>query len=162
MGRKKKYDRDTLVEKSMELFRDHGFAGTSTQMLVEGLGVNRFSLYAEFGNKQKLFDDAEMIVKVKEPQAVERAMLREGAGDGELVGGDDVNARFERVAVQRRGVGRGDVHQHGVGEALADLLDRLQTIGNKGRADDQELLRTSLGQSLQLKIGVRFQPGIAA
>ena len=58
MGRKKKYDRDTLVEKSMELFRDHGFAGTSTQMLVEGLGVNRFSLYAEFGNKQALFDTA--------------------------------------------------------------------------------------------------------
>ena len=58
MGRKKKYDRDTLVEKSMELFRDHGFAGTSTQMLVEGLGVNRFSLYAEFGNKQALFDAA--------------------------------------------------------------------------------------------------------
>jgi TetR/AcrR family transcriptional repressor of nem operon len=42
----------------MELFRDHGYAGTSTQMLVEGLGVNRFSLYAEFGNKQALFDAA--------------------------------------------------------------------------------------------------------
>ena len=58
MGRKKKYDRDTLIEKAMELFRDHGFAGTSTQMLVEGLGVNRFSLYAEFDNKQALFDAA--------------------------------------------------------------------------------------------------------
>ena len=58
MGRKKKYDRDTLIEKAMELFRNHGFAGTSTQMLVEGLGVNRFSLYAEFGNKQELFDAA--------------------------------------------------------------------------------------------------------
>jgi len=58
MGRKKKYERDTLVEKAMELFRDHGFAGTSTQMLVEELEVNRFSLYAEFGNKQALFDAA--------------------------------------------------------------------------------------------------------
>ena len=58
MGRKKNYDRDTLIEKAMELFRDHGFAGTSTQMLVEGLGVNRFSLYAEFGNKQGLFEAA--------------------------------------------------------------------------------------------------------
>lgn len=58
MGRKKKYDRDTLIERAMELFRDHGFAGTSTQMLVEGLGVNRFSLYAEFGNKQELFGAA--------------------------------------------------------------------------------------------------------
>jgi TetR/AcrR family transcriptional repressor of nem operon len=58
MGRKKSYDRDILIEKAMEMFRDHGFAGTSTQMLVDVLGVNRFSLYAEFGNKQGLFDAA--------------------------------------------------------------------------------------------------------
>lgn len=58
MGRKKTYDRDDLIEKSMEMFRDHGFAGTSTQMLVDGLGINRYSLYAEFGDKQTLFDAA--------------------------------------------------------------------------------------------------------
>lgn len=58
MGRKKKYDRDILIRKAKEIFRDHGFAGSTTQMLVEGLGVNRFSLYAEFGSKQALFDAA--------------------------------------------------------------------------------------------------------
>lgn len=56
MGRKKNYNRDALILEAMQIFRDHGFAGTSTQMLVEGLGVNRFSLYAEFGNKQGLFE----------------------------------------------------------------------------------------------------------
>jgi TetR/AcrR family transcriptional repressor of nem operon len=56
MGRKKSYDRDVLIGKAVELFRDHGFAGTSTQMLVEELGVNRNSLYSEFGSKQALFD----------------------------------------------------------------------------------------------------------
>jgi TetR/AcrR family transcriptional repressor of nem operon len=58
MGRKKSYDRDVLIGKAVELFRDHGFAGTSAEMLVEGLDVNRFSLYAEFGSKQGLFDAA--------------------------------------------------------------------------------------------------------
>ena len=58
MGRKKNYDRDELVHKAMDIFREHGFAGTSTQMLVDHLGVNRFSLYAEFGNKQTLFEAA--------------------------------------------------------------------------------------------------------
>ena len=58
MGRKKTYNRDVLLGKAMEMFRDHGFAGTSTQMLTEGLGVNRFSLYAEFGSKQGIFDAA--------------------------------------------------------------------------------------------------------
>lgn len=58
MGRKKKYDRDTLLTRSMANFRQHGYASTSTQMLVNDLQVNRFSLYAEFGNKQGLFEAA--------------------------------------------------------------------------------------------------------
>ena len=58
MGRKKKYDRDIVLTKSMDNFRRHGYASTSTQMLVDDLGVNRFSLYAEFGNKQGLFEAA--------------------------------------------------------------------------------------------------------
>ena len=58
MGRKKSYDRELLIGKAMEIFRDHGFAGTSAEMLVQGLGVNRFSLYTEFGSKQGLFDAA--------------------------------------------------------------------------------------------------------
>jgi TetR/AcrR family transcriptional repressor of nem operon len=58
MGRKKTYDREELIGKAMEIFRDHGFAGTSAQMLVDGLGVNRFGIYAEFGNKQGLFEAA--------------------------------------------------------------------------------------------------------
>lgn len=56
MGRKKKYNRNDLIAKAMDMFRERGFAGTSAEMLVEGLGVNRFSLYAEFGGKQELFD----------------------------------------------------------------------------------------------------------
>ncbi len=56
MGRRKTYDRDVLITKAMEIFRNHGFVGTSAEMLVEGLGVNRYSLYTEFGSKQALFD----------------------------------------------------------------------------------------------------------
>ena len=56
MGRRKSYDRDVLIGQAMEVFRDHGFAGTSAEMLVEELGVNRYSLYAEFGSKLGLFD----------------------------------------------------------------------------------------------------------
>lgn len=58
MGRKKGYNRDQLVSEAMDLFRDHGFAGTSTEMLVGRLGVNRNSMYAEFGSKQALFEAA--------------------------------------------------------------------------------------------------------
>jgi len=56
MGRTKGYDRDDLIQKATALFHRYGYAGTSTQMLVEALGVNRNSMYSEFGSKQKLFE----------------------------------------------------------------------------------------------------------
>ncbi len=58
MGRPKSYDRDEILEKAMELFWLHGFHATSTQALVEHMKVNRYSLYAEFGSKQRLYEAA--------------------------------------------------------------------------------------------------------
>jgi TetR/AcrR family transcriptional repressor of nem operon len=53
----------------MHVFWRHGFAGTSTQMLVDEMGVQRFSLYAEFGNKQALYEAA---LALYEAEVVER------------------------------------------------------------------------------------------
>ena len=58
MGRAKQYDRTELLDTAVELFRRQGFNGTSTAELVEELGVNRKSMYAEFGSKQQLFEAA--------------------------------------------------------------------------------------------------------
>ncbi len=54
----KKYDRLDLLDRAIELFRRQGFNGTSTAELVAELGVNRKSMYAEFGSKQGLFESA--------------------------------------------------------------------------------------------------------
>ena len=56
MGRTKQYERTDLLDKAVELFRRQGFNGTSTAELVAELGVNRKSMYAEFGSKQELFE----------------------------------------------------------------------------------------------------------
>ena len=56
MARKKQYDRTELLDKAVELFRRQGFNGTSTAELVAELGVNRKSMYTEFGSKQELFE----------------------------------------------------------------------------------------------------------
>jgi TetR/AcrR family transcriptional repressor of nem operon len=58
MSRPKQYDRTDLLDRAIELFRRQGFNGTSTQELVDELGVNRKSMYAEFGSKQELFEAA--------------------------------------------------------------------------------------------------------
>ena len=39
----------------MELFRRQGYNGTSTAELAETLGINKKSMYSEFGSKEELF-----------------------------------------------------------------------------------------------------------
>lgn len=58
MGRPKGYDRTEVLESAMELFWRQGFEGTSTQQLVEHLGINRNSMYSEFGSKRDFFETA--------------------------------------------------------------------------------------------------------
>jgi TetR/AcrR family transcriptional repressor of nem operon len=52
----KNYDRIDLLDRAIELFRRDGFTATSTADLVQELGINRKSMYAEFGSKQSLFE----------------------------------------------------------------------------------------------------------
>ena len=56
MAGAKQYDRTELLDRAVELFRRQGFSATSTAELVDELGVNRKSMYAEFGSKQALFE----------------------------------------------------------------------------------------------------------
>ena len=58
MGRPKSYDRDEVLENALLLFWQKGFEGAHLAELVEVTGLNRFSLYKEFGSKEGLFDAA--------------------------------------------------------------------------------------------------------
>lgn len=58
MGRHKGYDREEVLEQAMKLFWRKGYEGTHLQELVEVTGLNRFSLYKEFGGKEGLFLEA--------------------------------------------------------------------------------------------------------
>ena len=54
----KGYRREDVLDRAIELFRRQGYSATSTAELVEALGMNRKSMYAEFGSKQELFEAA--------------------------------------------------------------------------------------------------------
>jgi len=58
MGRSKGYDANEKLEQASRLFHERGFSATSIADLVKHLGINRKSLYAEFGGKQALFEAA--------------------------------------------------------------------------------------------------------
>lgn len=55
MGRPKKFSRDGVLEKTIPVFWEHGFADTSLQDLELATGVNKSGLYAEFASKEDLF-----------------------------------------------------------------------------------------------------------
>jgi len=58
MSRPKTYNKEDVCLKAMFLFRKYGYEGTTLSRLVEHTGINRHSLYGEFGGKSKLFISA--------------------------------------------------------------------------------------------------------
>ena len=58
MPNPKGYKREEVLDRAIELFRRQGYSATSTAELVDELGMNRKSMYAEFGSKQELFEAA--------------------------------------------------------------------------------------------------------
>ena len=55
MGRPKKYDREVALVAAMNTFWKVGFSGTSMRMLSEATGMSLKALYAEFGDKEQIF-----------------------------------------------------------------------------------------------------------
>ena len=55
IGRPKHFSRAEVMEKSIPVFWEHGFADTSLADLEEATGVNRSGLYTEFHDKEDLF-----------------------------------------------------------------------------------------------------------
>jgi TetR/AcrR family transcriptional regulator, copper-responsive repressor len=57
-GRPRSFDRDQALLQAMEVFWKKGFEATSVADLTEAMGINPPSLYAAFGDKEKLFLEA--------------------------------------------------------------------------------------------------------
>jgi len=55
MNRPREYDREEVLEKTTDLFWEKGFEATSMNEVVARTGLNKHSLYSEFGDKEKLF-----------------------------------------------------------------------------------------------------------
>lgn len=58
MARPKNYQRDDVINQAMEVFWRKGYAATSLSDLTEYTGLNKRSLYNEFGSKEALFLEA--------------------------------------------------------------------------------------------------------
>ena len=57
-GRQRSFDKEEALVQAMEVFWKKGYSGTSLSDLTGSMGINKPSLYAAFGNKEKLFISA--------------------------------------------------------------------------------------------------------
>lgn len=55
MARPREFDIDAALDGAIGVFREHGFEGSSAQMLVDAMGIGRQSMYAAFGDKWALY-----------------------------------------------------------------------------------------------------------
>lgn len=58
MGRPRAFHMDQALDQALHVFWEKGYAGTTITELTEAMGINPPSLYAAFGNKEKLFKKA--------------------------------------------------------------------------------------------------------
>lgn len=58
VGRPREFEPEHVEDVAMKLFWEHGFDGVSISDVAAGAGVNRRSIYAEFGSKEGLFERA--------------------------------------------------------------------------------------------------------
>lgn len=58
MARPKAFDEQVVLNQAVDLFCGRGYEATSVQDLVDGLGINRASLYDTYGDKHALYRQA--------------------------------------------------------------------------------------------------------
>lgn len=80
MGRPKTYQRDDVTRKAMDLFWTQGFEATSTKDLAGEMGINSYSLFAEFESKQGLYEAALDLYRRDVVTKVFGALLQPDAG----------------------------------------------------------------------------------
>lgn len=75
-GRPRSFDRDTALAAAVEQFWRTGYDETSIAMLTSAMGVTPPSLYAAFGDKDSLFNEASDLYFRRTCEAVDRANAR--------------------------------------------------------------------------------------
>jgi len=69
VARTKEFDREQALDRAMHVFWSKGYAATSLDDLLDGMGIGRQSMYDTFGSKRELFEAAlERYLDKQEPE----------------------------------------------------------------------------------------------
>lgn len=75
-GRPRSFDRDAALAAAVEQFWRHGFEETSVARLTAAMGVTPPSLYAAFGDKRRLFEEASEVYFRRTSEGLDRAFAQ--------------------------------------------------------------------------------------
>jgi TetR/AcrR family transcriptional repressor of nem operon len=74
-GRPRIFNEDDVIDEAIKLFWSKGYEATSTDDLLEGMDINKGSLYHAFGSKKELFAKALDFFGAKSLKALENKLL---------------------------------------------------------------------------------------
>jgi AcrR family transcriptional regulator len=83
-GRPLSFDRDAALENAMHVFWEHGYEAASVSDLTQAMGITPPSLYAAFGDKEKLFLEAIERYACGAGSGSEKALDREPTARGAI------------------------------------------------------------------------------
>jgi AcrR family transcriptional regulator len=83
-GRPRAFDREQALEQAMEVFWRKGYDATSISDLTEAMGINPPSLYAAFGDKEKLYLEAVEYYRVQRGENVRNVLASEPTARGAI------------------------------------------------------------------------------
>lgn len=144
LGRLKSYDRDDVARKAMHAFWRNGFHASSTKQLASDMDINVYSLFAEFGSKQGLFEAALDSYGRDVVTSLFSALDQPGAGLKEL---SDIIALHGRAVASPQGelgcLYCNTATERGAEDAASQIvfsahIDRVQTIVQRALQNAQE------------------------
>jgi len=77
MPRTKQFDETAVLDKAIDIFWEKGYSATSYSDLVEGMGINRASMYSTYGDKHALFLKALQQYKKKSHNILKQVLLKD-------------------------------------------------------------------------------------
>src|SRR5690606_36262378 len=144
-GRPRRFDRDAALATAMELFWEHGYEGTSLNMLTSAMGITPTSLYAAFGSKDELFREAVRLYNSPDRSVIPKALRRPRTRDAvEALLRENADAYIDPATpagcmVFTAATNLGTGHEH-IGRLLADCrrdtLAELRERIERGTAED--------------------------
>jgi len=129
--------REAILDVTLELLRDRGFAGTSIDAIAAEAGVSKTTIYGQWRSK------SEIVVDLLS-RFTDEAILTPDTGDLRTDLSDTLHGLVE-IAEQLRGVAPSVIAEAFRDPLLADALERF--VG-RWRRNERELVRRSIARGL--------------